>query len=218
MQMGSLCNEMALKGKYLDERVSSSILLIGIEQAPLDESDVINRDARSVSHDYPMTCAIQFSNITGDRHIAASGFFIVRQKIGYGNIRLLLDVLLDNSKSGVNHMAFSGWMALNIAGVALPDAAPIAATVEAAQHHSRNERHVQDSRREHHERNNHREAELRRAMHAENERHERKMHDIRARFHNHHHKMQREMRKEQERHERNVREINRRFHRDHHRH
>ena len=24
MQMGSLCNEMALKGKYLDERVSSS--------------------------------------------------------------------------------------------------------------------------------------------------------------------------------------------------
>ena len=113
-------------------------------------------------------------------------------------------------------MAFSGWMALNIAGVALPDAAPIAATVEAAQHHSRNERHVQDNRREHHERNNHREAELRRAMHAENERHDRKMHEIRARFRSHHHKMQREMRKEQERHERNVREINRRFHQDHH--
>ena len=113
-------------------------------------------------------------------------------------------------------MAFSGWMALNIAAVALPDAAPIAATVEAAQHHNRNERHVQDNRREHHERNNHREAELRRAMHAENERHDRKMHDIRARFRNHHHKMQREMRKEQERHERNVREINRRFHQDHH--
>ena len=104
-------------------------------------------------------------------------------------------------------MAFSGWMALNIAGVALPDAAPIAATVEAAQHHTRNV---------HHERNNHREAELRRAIHAENERHDRKMHEIRARFRNHHHKMQREMRKEQERHERNVREINRRFHQDHH--
>jgi hypothetical protein len=53
----------------------SSILLIGIEQAPFDESNVINRDARSVSHDYLMTCTIQFSDITGDRHIAASGFF-----------------------------------------------------------------------------------------------------------------------------------------------
>ncbi len=53
----------------------SSILLIGVEQAPLDESNVINMDARSVSHDYLMTCTIQFSNITGDRHIAASGFF-----------------------------------------------------------------------------------------------------------------------------------------------
>ena len=39
----------------------SSILLIGVEQAPLDESDVIDRDARSVSHDYPMTYTIQLS-------------------------------------------------------------------------------------------------------------------------------------------------------------
>ena len=53
----------------------SSILLIGVEQVPLDESNVINMDARSVSHDYPMTCTIQFSNTTGDRYIAASDFF-----------------------------------------------------------------------------------------------------------------------------------------------
>ena len=73
------------------------ILLIGVEQAPLDESNVIDRDARSVSHDYLMSCTIQFSNITGDRHIAASGFFIVRQEVCDGNARLFLDVLLDNS-------------------------------------------------------------------------------------------------------------------------
>ena len=82
----------------------SSILLIGVEQAPLDESNVINMDARSVSHDYLMTCTIQFSYITGDRYIAASGIFIVRKEVGDGNTRLFLDMLFDDSKSCVNHI------------------------------------------------------------------------------------------------------------------
>ena len=46
-------------------------------QRALNDSDVIDRDACSVSHDYLMTYTIQLSNITGDRHIAASGFFII---------------------------------------------------------------------------------------------------------------------------------------------
>ncbi len=55
----------------------SELLFEKFEQLSLDISYVIDRDARSVSHDYPMTYTIQLSNITGDRHIAASGFFIV---------------------------------------------------------------------------------------------------------------------------------------------
>lgn len=80
------------------------IMLKGVEQAALDESDVINRDARSVSHDDLMTCAIQFSDITGDRRIAASGFFVVWNEMCDGDSRLFIDVLLNDGKSRVNHI------------------------------------------------------------------------------------------------------------------
>lgn len=83
-------NKNSLFGKV------SSILFIGVEQTPLDEPDVVNGDACSVSHDYPMTCAIQFSNITGDRRIAASGFFVVWNEIGDGDIRLFLVLSHEN--------------------------------------------------------------------------------------------------------------------------
>ena len=82
----------------------SSILLIGVKQAPLDESNVINRDARSVSHDDPMFQLVQSSYITGDCRITASGFLIVRKEIGDGDIRLFFYMALDNGKSGVNHI------------------------------------------------------------------------------------------------------------------
>ena len=53
-------------------------------QRALNDSDVIDRDACSVSHDYLMTCTIHCSDITGDRHIAASGFFVLGRNIVIG--------------------------------------------------------------------------------------------------------------------------------------
>jgi hypothetical protein len=43
----------------MQERIVNTA--IGVEQAPLDESNVIDRDARSVSHDDLMPCTIQLS-------------------------------------------------------------------------------------------------------------------------------------------------------------
>ena len=86
----------------------SSILLIGVEQAPLDESDVINGDARSISHDNLMFYPVQSSYLAGDRRITASGFFIVRNEIGDGDIRLFFYMALDNGKSGVNQYQSKG--------------------------------------------------------------------------------------------------------------
>ena len=39
-----------------------------------------------------MTYTIQFSNIAGDRHIAASGFFIIQNEVCDGDIWLLLGI------------------------------------------------------------------------------------------------------------------------------
>lgn len=82
------------------------ILLIGVEQAPVDESNVINGDARSVSHDNLMFQPVLYSYLTGDRHIAASGYFIVRDKEGDGDSRLFFDVLFDDSRAGLRLCVF----------------------------------------------------------------------------------------------------------------
>ncbi len=59
-----------------------------------------------VHHHYNTFQAIRLSYIAGDRHIAASDFFIVRQEVGDGNIRQFLDVLLNYSKARFRHYSF----------------------------------------------------------------------------------------------------------------
>ncbi len=66
------------------------MLLEDIEQAPLCESHIINRDYSSVSHDNPMPCTIQFSNSSGGCHIAASGFIIVWKYVRDGDNEFIL--------------------------------------------------------------------------------------------------------------------------------
>ena len=97
-------------------------------------------------------------------------------------------------------LALGSLMALNIAGMALP---VTASTAEAAVHHERGI--------EHNDEFNH-------AIRAEHKRHERKMHEIRQKYHSHSHRdeMQRELFRERERHEHRMREINRKYH--HHQH
>ena len=74
------------------------------EHIPVDILNVTDGDFCPVCHYYSTFHPVQLSHITGDRHIAASGFFIVRQEVCDGNARLFFDMLLDNSKSRVNHV------------------------------------------------------------------------------------------------------------------
>ena len=95
-------------------------------------------------------------------------------------------------------IALGGLMVLNVAGMTVP---AMGATAEAAIHHERDMHHND---------------EYNRALRAEHERHERKMHEIREKYHFRRHKMQQEMQKERDRHERKMREINQRFRHHHH--
>ena len=81
-----------------------ALLLKSAEQIPLDISYVLDGNFCPVCHDYSMFYPVQHPHIAGDRHITASGFFIVRQEVRDGNARLFLNVLFDNSKSCINHV------------------------------------------------------------------------------------------------------------------
>ena len=60
------------------------------EQVPLDISHVLDGNLCPVCHDYSMFYPVQHPHITGDCHIAASGFFRVRQEVCDGDVWLFL--------------------------------------------------------------------------------------------------------------------------------